>query len=294
MTSEEEKKNKRVGMIISLGTHALVVLLFAFLMAWREPNPPLPEYGIELNFGLDDAGTGTVQPLTPPVDSESEEEAAPEEESTEIQEDEDIPSEATEELIEEIVTQPEVTDDLESPDVVVEQEEVVEKIENVQEEVENEQIEPAEKPKEDKPENDTEVKGGLGVDGDAKEAEAVSQGDKTNETGDQGDEDGKLDERALYGVPGGGGGSNLELAGWMWDFKPLPDDTSDESGRIVFEITIDNQGEIISIKTIERTVSPSVEQIYKVEVEKLTFSKTDNLPPAPQSKGRITFIIKSN
>lgn len=80
----------------------------------------------------------------------------------------------------------------------------------------------------------------------------------------------------------------------MWDFKPQPKDTSDESGKIVFEIKIDDRGDIISIKTIEKTVSPTVEAIYKAEVEKLTFSKTDNLPPASQSIGRITFLIKSN
>jgi len=293
MTPEEEKKNRRVGMIVSLGIHSLVVLLFAFLMAWREPNPPLPEYGIELNFGLDDAGTGDVQPLTPVVESESEEEAAPEEESSEEQLEEEIPEESPEEVSEEVIDQTEVFEDQESSDVVEEEETVEEEAKETTEETEEPVIEAIE-PEEDKPENETKTEGAEGVEGEADQAETVNQGDKTDETGDQGDEEGELDERALYGKPGGGGGSSLEMAGWIWDFKPKPKDTSDESGRIVFEIKIDDQGEIISIRAIERTVSPSVEQIYKAEVEKLTFSKTDNLPPAPQSIGRITFIIKSN
>ena len=40
--------------------------------------------------------------------------------------------------------------------------------------------------------------------------ETVNQGNKTDETGDQGSEEGQLDERALYGKPGGSGGSSLE------------------------------------------------------------------------------------
>jgi outer membrane biosynthesis protein TonB len=293
MTPEEEKKNRRVGMMVSLGIHSLVVLLFAFLMAWREPNPPLPEYGIELNFGLDDAGTGEVQPLTPVVDSENEEEAAPEEESSEEQLEEEVLDESPEEVTEDVIDQPEVYEDIESADVVEEQEQVAEETQEVIKETEEPVTESIE-PKEDKPENETETEGAEGVKGEADQAETVNQGDKTDETGDQGNDEGQLDERALYGKPGGGGGSSLKMAGWIWDFKPKPKDTSDESGRIVFEIKIDDQGEIISIRTLERTVSPSVEAIYKAEVEKLTFSKTDNAPPAPQSVGQITFIIKSN
>lgn len=293
MSAEEEKKNKRVGMIISLSVHALLIFLFAFLMAWREPNPPLPEYGIELNFGLDEAGTGDTQPLTPVVPSENIEEAAPEEESSDVQEDEDIPAETPEEVVEETNDETETFVDDQSQDVVEESEKVQESEQQITE-VPEKPVEETQKPEENKPENETNNEGAQGVEGEATEPEAVNQGDKTDQTGDQGHEEGKVDERALYGTPGGGGGSNLEMAGWMWDFKPNPKDTSDESGRIVFEIKIDDRGEIISIRTLEKTVSPTVEQIYRSEVEKLTFSKTDNLPPAPQSVGRITFIIKSN
>jgi protein TonB len=51
---EKDKKNKRTGIIISAAAHFAVILLFIFLVAWRAPNPPLPEFGIELNFGTSD------------------------------------------------------------------------------------------------------------------------------------------------------------------------------------------------------------------------------------------------
>ena len=61
----QEKKNRRAGILTSVGIHAALFLTFFFMMAWRAPNPPLPEYGIELNFGLDNQGSGDVQPETP-------------------------------------------------------------------------------------------------------------------------------------------------------------------------------------------------------------------------------------
>ena len=84
------------------------------------------------------------------------------------------------------------------------------------------------------------------------------------------------------------------MAGWMWDFEPKPNDTSSETGRIVFEIKVDDQGEILSVRRLESTVSPAIEKIYRQEVEKLTFSKTSsNAIVAPISTGKITFVIKS-
>ena len=123
--------------------------------------------------------------------------------------------------------------------------------------------------------------------------EIISHGDDSDQTGDKGDETGEIDARALYGTPGGGGGASLDLAGWIWDYVPQPEDTSNEFGRIVFEIKVDDHGEVIGVRTLEKTVSPRVEQIYREEVESLTFSPTSlNTVPAPVSTGKITFIIK--
>lgn len=296
MSEKEEKKNKRTAVIVSVLIHSLLLCAFLFILAWKEPDPPLPEYGIELNFGLDNVGAGDIQPESEPVESESDEEASPEnlpEEQTETVEQEPVEevSEAVEEIVEETtsnvqdspdVVEKEVAEEPEEPKPVVEEkpeplkEEVKPVVEEVKEEVKN----PAD--------------GADGKDGEASTQQEANHGDKVDEVGDQGNEQGTLDSRALYGKSGGGGGSALEMTGWMWDFRPKPNDTSVENGRIVFEIKIDDQGEILSVRTIERSVSPAVEKIYRAEVEKLTFSKTsDNSIVAPISTGRITFVIKS-
>lgn len=103
-----------------------------------------------------------------------------------------------------------------------------------------------------------------------------------------------IDERGIYKPSEGKKtGASLEIVGWIWDSVPHPQDNTDEVGKIVFEVTIDDSGEIIAITTLEKTVSPLVEQLYKDEVAKLSFSKTNkNMNYAPTSTGRITFILQ--
>jgi len=312
MSPELEKKNQRIGMGVSIGIHGLLLILFFLVMAWREPDPPVPEYGIELNFGLDNAGTGDIQPEQPATIPQLIEEQIIEEQVVEesIVEDlvEDIPVEEIPVQEEPEIPQEEIIEDSEaedSPDVI----ELVEEQPEPQTEPEEEIVEEEPKPVvdpleeqvvEDQPivRNDDVVespeKGQGTLEETAGTAEAVSQGDDANAAGDEGDPQGTLDSRALYGTYGGGGGPRLDLAGWIWDFEPDPNDTSNENGKIVFEIKIDDMGEIISVRTLEKTVSPSVERIYRTEVESLTFSPiSSNTTPAAVSTGKITFFIRS-
>lgn len=293
MEKQDEIRRKRISLGISLGVHIILVVVFLLILAWKEPYPPIPEYGIELNFGLDDTGTGDIQPVREATSTESD-----------LSEDETAADENILEEVEETVTEE-----------VIEAEEVIEKVEpETQEIIEDSQMEdspdviepPANQPEKHatekteeqvkvsdtniKPEENSEEK----ISGqDETREESISHGDYSDQTGDKGDETGEIDARALYGTPGGGGGASLDLAGWIWDFVPQPEDTSNEFGRIVFEIKVDDQGEVIGVRTLEKTVSPRVEKIYREEVESLTFSPTSlNTVPAPVSTGKITFIIK--
>ena len=119
--------------------------------------------------------------------------------------------------------------------------------------------------------------------------DAVYSGDKTDAKGDQGN----VDARALYGISGGGGGGSLEMAGWMWDSVPDPKETTAQSGKIVFEVIIDDRGNVTSVKAISYSVSANLMRIYQAEVERLTFSRTISGTAPPSSKGKITFIIEA-
>jgi outer membrane biosynthesis protein TonB len=285
---EKDKKNKQAGILISVGSHIAIILLFIFLVAWRAPNPPLPEFGIELNFGTSDQGTGDTQPETTPAEAEEEEDALPdtpeevaEEQLEETTENVEEIAEPTEAIEDEIipVTEQETEDPVEASEEVTPKEVVVEKKED---------------PKPPKVLYPGKKDGAAGTEGDSKTAADANQGDKTDAEGDQGDKDGSVDARALYGKQGGGGGgSMLEMAGWMWDDEPDPEESTDQSGKIVFEVLIDDIGNVTSVKAISYTVSASLVRVYQAEVERLTFSKTSTGPAPPSSKGKITFVIKA-
>lgn len=105
----------------------------------------------------------------------------------------------------------------------------------------------------------------------------------------------KIDDRGLYksmNTNSKQAGATLELAGWKWDKVPNPDDTSEECGKIVFEIKVDENGEIISIQTIEKTVTPMVEKVYADALRGLTFSKTSQSQSYSSiSTGKVSFIL---
>lgn len=319
--SEQNSNRDKKAMAISLIVHGVVALLFIFILAWREPDPPIPEYGIELNFGLMNVGTGEEQseippsPAEEPIPEESQDELSTSEETAseellETVEPEETSTTSAEESIEEVeafdtpspdLVEPKVEEEIIQEDI---QEAILEEVEPIP--VEAEEVEevietPIEKVEEEMKEVATEVIAPIAeettVEGNATETNepaASNQGDQKDEVGDQGDPEGELDARALYGTPGAADGAALELSGWNWDYLPKPKDKSNESGRIVFEITIDDAGYIIGIKTLEKTVTPAVEKVYRDEVLQLTFSPTTgNSRPAPTSTGRITFIIKT-
>lgn len=288
MVTEQEKKNQRIALFTTIGIHGVLFLLFFFMVAWRAPNPPLPEYGIELNFGMDDQGSGAVQPREP-VGSEGTQEEEPDQ-----PEEQEVVPETTPPVESEPVEQ-EITSKVESP-VKVEEKKVEPKpdkpVEKKPEPKKEEVVKPVVdpnatyKPATPKSEsNNTTNEGKTGAKG--------SQGDDKNKSGDKGSPEGSLDANAQYGKQGGGGGPRLELAGWEWNSTPTPKVPNNESGRIVFEIKVDDSGDIISIKTIERSASLEAEQACRKEVERLSFTKTGaNVPDI--STGKITFVIRSN
>src|SRR4051812_44151185 len=95
--TNQERKNRNIGLITSTGIHLVILLILFFLVAWRAPDPPLPEYGIQLNFGLDNQGSGDVQPEVSPDVVENSEEKSAEEKTEETTPPEEVkPNEAKE------------------------------------------------------------------------------------------------------------------------------------------------------------------------------------------------------
>jgi periplasmic protein TonB len=128
--------------------------------------------------------------------------------------------------------------------------------------------------------------------GEGKQGEPGGEGDDVGKTGDKGVEGG-IEGAAVYkGRPGGGDGGTLELNGWEWDHIPKPT-LSNETGRIVFIIKVDENGELISFEKESGSMSAAAEKECKAAIERLTFTKKANAKVPQVSVGRITFVARA-
>lgn len=297
MTETQEKKNRNIAMITSLGVHTVVVLLLLFMVAWRAPNPPLPELGIELNFGMDTQGSGEIQPEEPVGARDVEPEAVEEElEELPVPEPEEV---VEEEVVEEALpeqtqsVQPEVASKIESP-VVVEKKEEVKPVEKPKEKPVEKVVEkkPEVKPEPEKPKAVYTPKAETATEGTAtqKQGAPANQGDDVNKAGDKGDAQGTVDAKALYGKQGGGGGG-VSMTGFGGfghpdiDTPALPEESY---GVYEFRVKVDEQGYVISVTPVQRGLSFEAERRLKAAIQQLQFIPRGN--PRP-SEGTITFRV---
>ena len=252
---DRNKDLKRKAFWLTVTTNVIFFLFLMIIVAWKETYPPPEEYGIELGFE-----TSELSELSD-VLNESEDNF------------EEIEETSDNEIIEEQITE-EIVDSDESEDVL--EEEINNS--NLEEESDSDLVNENESITEEKVSESSESK--------INNEEEIPSKNKI------------IDERALFNKKtsssSGSKGSSLEMQGWVGDIEPKPIDNSRDSGKIVFEITVDYYGEIVGLKTIETTLSPNVENIYREEILKLTFSPTNNNNPAELSKGKITFLIKNN
>lgn len=270
---DREKRNRNLAFFVSLGLHGVLFVLLFFLAAWRAPNPPLPEYGIELNFGVDQQGSGEEQPTEPIGTPEPEENyptpapVAEQQQATPVTDPQPVVQEAGEVVVKEEPRKP-VSEPVKKPTAEPERKEII-------------------KPEETKPAQSAEQSPG----------KPGNQGDDANKTGDKGNPAGTLDARALYGQQGGGGGGDgivLQMSGWAWADKPaIPELPDNQDGRIVFEIECDDQGEILTVNTVERGLSPQAERILKDLIRKNSLIRTSAGITPERSKGRVVFVLKT-
>ncbi len=292
MAEDQEKKYRRISWVTALAVQLVLLAVFYFLIAWKEPFPPIPSYGVELAFGLENVGSGTQPVSTPqpaeevmreePIEESSDESTA--EESVETEAIDDTADQA-EESAETPLSEEPSPDQVEATNTEPSSESAASESAAVEESPET--IEPTQDQTEESPTNEEAIMP------NAEKGEENNSKGTTNKEGQEGKEEGTLDGRALMGDQGTADGASLQMAGWVWDFQPDPKDNSSEEGKIVYQIKVDEDGYIIGLELVSSTVSPSVERFYRQSIERLSFSKTNDYRPAPTSSGTITFIIRS-
>lgn len=125
---------------------------------------------------------------------------------------------------------------------------------------------------------------------------------KPGEVGDKGDPRGTPDGKSLYGNPGkggpgpggsGGSGTSVSISGWKNKGNlNINKDNSSETGTIVFDVVINDFGDVINIKNRPTSLSPSVVSYYREQIRSKLKStlQAEGTPPS-RSSGTITIRI---
>lgn len=300
-----EKKSALITLILQI---VLVCGLF-FAVAWKEPNPPIAQYGIELGF---EVFTGTEEASPNQTnDSPTENSQIIQEETSndeiglnEVTESQEI-SESIGESKGDITDQEVETDQIIASsqiDALTDDETVaiLDKSEQIMEDVES-----TDKKEEDIEPEDNTAKKTLNTDEedlqnaslDDSESELQGKMEQTDSKTGSNNQINEIDERALYKTnagskQGANEGPELQISGWEWGAqKPRPKDTSDEIvGKVICNIRVDSDG-YISAQLDSYTTPPSVAIAYKNSLDGLQLEiKDDGVTLG--SMGKVVFILK--
>ncbi len=287
MSNQVTSKNKLMALGGTILFHALLFLLF-ILIVFKTPIPPFPETGgngIEVNFGTSEDGMGDVQPeelADASTTASTAEEVAdpPIEISTPVR-----PS-----------AKPILTQETEEAPTVV-------KTEPTENTTTTTATEPVPEPRKVN-------KKGL-YPGANKDGGSTAKGEgETNKPGDQGVKEGSRDSK--YHGPGGGngdtpgngtegpggegkGGPRYSLTNRKANSIPVPRAAFQEEGKVVVEITVDKNGNVVKAKPGVKgstTSNPNLLDIARRAAMSAKFNPSADAPE--EQKGTITynFILK--
>lgn len=280
-------KEQRFGVISS----AIFLVIFTGLLlifGFSAPYPPPEEEGILINFGTNDFGSGAVEPR--PTTQPVQQEVVPEPTST-------PPPTSSNEQTEEILSQ-----DFDKTAVIEEQKraekkkqdeikrkEQEEEIERLkQEKIERERIAEEQRKKneqrqviEDRAKN---AFGGKNPSGDnTGEGETYGQGN-------QGDPNGAVESNNRQGNPDGANGISFSLTGRSPRSLPKPDYASQAEGKVVVEVTVDQNGNVVSARAGVKGSTTSNKQLHEAANKAAQLAKFDVSKNAPAlQKGTITY-----
>ena len=264
-----ETTHKRKSAVITAIILALVLVgIFNFGMHYLDPPE---EYGLAINFGDSNIGSGDPVEKTKANPAEKKVEKQVEEKE------EVVPKETIKEKV--------ITQDTKDAPVV---ETLKKKIEKPKEEIKK-----VEKPKEiPKPKPSKATQDALNnlLKGNSKVGENKGEGDDDN-TGLKGDKNGDPKSTKYYGNNGSGGDKNYNLAGRNALSKPIEKPECNEEGIVVVSIEVDTAGKVIkatpgvkgSTNTAKCLLDPA-----KAAAMKTTWNADPNAP----SKQRGTIIYR--
>ncbi len=121
------------------------------------------------------------------------------------------------------------------------------------------------------------------------------QGDDKDKTGNKGKETG-INQQGLYTGAGGSGGSSLSLSGWKWEAEPKVEDNSNTEGTIIFDVLVDEEGYFVSVKPRypgTTVADKGIVEKYRQAVLKAYLVPDGSSRTASTSRGIVTYVLKS-
>lgn len=266
MESQQDKSNKRLALVGTVGIHGLALLLF-LIFGFRTPLPLPAESGIAVNFGYDDAGFGEEEVDESGSNAQNEQESAS--------------NSATNQRADQNLEQ---TQDFEEAPAVNKGKTTSQQTNPITTE------KPADKPVEE-PQKTVNPK--ALYPGKTSGGSGGSQGTSSG-TGNQGNPDGdKNSPRQGEGGQGGEAGSpDFKLDGRAFTKRPTVNDKSQTSGKIIVYIWVNQDGEVTRCKAgAKGTTIMNTDLWIKCEeaAMKARFSPAENAPAEQQ--GTLTFIF---
>jgi outer membrane biosynthesis protein TonB len=266
-----DTKHKRKSAVIT--AIILMLLVFGIFNYGMQYLDPPEEYGLAINFGNSEVGSGepvrkTKKVSTPKVV----------ERQKVVEEVKEVPKEIIKEEI--------ITDDT-AKDVPV-----VEKVKEVKKEPVKEVVKkeiPKEVPK-PKPSKETQDALNNLLNGNSSDGKTKGEGDD-KVTGVKGKENGDLDSNKYYGNTGSGSGGNYNLAGRKALSKPKEQPDCEEEGIVVVRITVDKNGKVVSAIAGVKGTTNTAACLLKPAREAALKTKWNSDSKAP-SKQTGTIIYK--
>jgi outer membrane biosynthesis protein TonB len=268
-----QDKDRRTGLIVSLTIHAILLVIF-FFFGLKYIIPP-PEEGMVINFGTTETGLGTVE--SEPMQSN---------EAVEVPVPQVNPTPPQPEVSKPVVQEQVVTQETEEEIAFKKEKEAQEKAETER------KLQEERKRQEEQRLRDEQKRRMDELFAKAKAGEGKGGGEgNTKPGGNQGSLDGQ--PNVPHGGKGGSGsGVSFSLGGRKMMAPPRINDTSQETGKVVVDITVDKYGKVVQATPGARGSTTTSSHLYRLAREAALDTKFDANPNAEvQQKGTMTFVF---
>lgn len=279
-----DTKHKRKSAAIT--AVLLLLLLFGiFNYGMKYLDPPI-EYGVAINFGNSEVGSGDPVENTQQA-QQLEEEFVEEEPVEEVTE--ETTEEPQEEVVEEAVQEKVITNDSakEVPAVKETKPKKETKTQPVKKQPKKE-VKPTSKPKPKPSKATTDALNSL-LNGNSPTGSNKGEGDN-KQAGVKGKENGDPSSTKYYGNGGRGSGGNYNLAGRKATSKPIKKPDCEEEGTVVVSIFVNKNGKVVKAIPGARGTTNSAPCLFKAAKDAALRTKWNEDGNAPnQQKGTIIY-----